>query len=48
MITFSDVGKAAYGKTGIITVQVSLICYSLGACCSYILFISESLEVYIL
>jgi hypothetical protein len=44
--TFSDVGRAAFGKLGIILVQVSLIGYSLGACCSYMLFVSQSLEVF--
>ncbi|KAH7815795.1 putative amino acid transporter ANT1 [Monocercomonoides exilis] len=43
--TYADCGREAFGRIGIWMVQITLICYQIGCCCSYMLIITENLEL---
>ena len=42
--TYADVGREAFGLVGVIIVQICLIAYQLGCCCSYMLIITAIWE----
>ncbi|KAA6383183.1 MAG: amino acid transporter ANTL-1 like [Streblomastix strix] len=42
--TYADVGRAAFGHIGQLLIQISLIGYQCGCCCSYMIFVTESLN----
>ncbi|KAH7816615.1 putative transmembrane amino acid transporter family protein [Monocercomonoides exilis] len=43
--TYADCGREAFGNIGIWMVQITLISYQLGCCCSYMLIITQNLEL---
>ena len=46
-ITYSDVGYAAYGGTGRLLVDVSVLVSQIGFCCSYLIFIAQNLASFV-
>lgn len=46
-ITYSDVGFAAFGTTGRLTIDTTLLVSQIGFCCAYLIFISENLASFI-
>ena len=38
--TYADVGREAFGNVGVVIVQICLVIYQLGCCCSYMLIIT--------
>ncbi|CAB4067008.1 SLC36A [Lepeophtheirus salmonis] len=45
-ISYSDVGDAAFGHAGRLTIDTALLVSQLGFCCAYLIFISETLSSY--
>jgi len=46
-INYSDLGFAAFGITGRMVIDLSLLTSQLGFCCAYLIFISENLHTYL-
>ncbi len=46
-ISYSDVGFAAFGATGRLTVDAMLLVSQVGFCCAYLIFISENLSTFV-
>eukprot|EP00096_Caligus_rogercresseyi_P003500 TRINITY_DN1661_c0_g1_i1.p1 TRINITY_DN1661_c0_g1~~TRINITY_DN1661_c0_g1_i1.p1 ORF type:complete len:426 (-),score=133.38 TRINITY_DN1661_c0_g1_i1:1747-3024(-) len=45
-VSYSDVGDAAFGHPGRLTIDTSLLISQIGFCCAYLIFITETLSSY--